>query len=313
AVLRGCLQILGGQKLPKDCRESGRRELAEWLTDPKNPLTARVMVNRIWQHHFGKGIVATPNDFGKRGKAPTHPELLDYLAGRFVAGGWSIKAMHRLIMNSSAYQMSSAEDARNAGLDVNNDYLWRFNRRRLSAEEIRDSLLFVSGSLDRAAGGPHPFPPMKDWRFTQHQPFVDDYPSDKRTVYLMQQRIRKQPYLELFDGPDPNSTTGDRPLNTTPIQALFMMNAPLAHKQAARFARRIQSAAANDGTRIVRAYQLAYGRPPTKEEVRTGEDYLRNVASALREAGTTDAQLPEAAWASYSRVLFGSDEFIFVD
>lgn len=312
-VPRGFLQILSGRKLPKDCHASGRRELADWLTDPQNPLTTRVMVNRIWQRHFGKGIVQTPNDFGKRGKAPTHPELLDYLATRFIASGWSVKAMHRLILLSSTYQMSCADNAKHAALDVNNDYLWRFNRRRLSAEEIRDSLLFVSGTLDRTPGGSHPFPAMSTWHFTQHTPFVDVYPSDKRTVYLMQQRIRKHPFLELFDGADPNSTTGDRPHNTTPIQALFMMNAPLAHEQAAKFAERIQSLAVKEGDRISRAFEFVYGRLPAKDEIKVGEAYLKAVTAALREAGTAENQLATAAWASYSRVLLGSNEFIFVD
>src|SRR5262249_12992595 len=127
---RGFLHILGGQQLPDGTKGSGRYELAQWITDPKNPLTARVMVNRLWQHHFGKGIVQTPNDFGARGKAPTHAELLDYMATRFVESGWSIKAMHRLMMLSQAYQMSSADDPKNAAMDANNDGLWKFNRRR---------------------------------------------------------------------------------------------------------------------------------------------------------------------------------------
>jgi hypothetical protein len=137
-VPRGFLHVLGGQTLPPQATGSGRYELAQWLTDPKNPLTARVIVNRIWQHHFGKGLVTTPNDFGIRGLPPTHPELLDWLAAQFIKNGWSFKAMHKLILLSSTYQLSSGHDPRNARIDPANHLLWRFDRRRLDAEEIRD-------------------------------------------------------------------------------------------------------------------------------------------------------------------------------
>jgi hypothetical protein len=175
-VPRGFLTILnpgGARQVPKDHPGSGREFLAGWIADAKNPLTARVMINRIWAYHFGKGIVQTPNDFGARGLAPTHPELLDWLASRFIEGGWSIKKMHRMIMLSHAYRTANASvrTKRNSAIDVNNDYLWRFNRRRLEAEEIRDSVLAVSGSLDRAIGGEHPFPPEPTWRFSQHAQF----------------------------------------------------------------------------------------------------------------------------------------------
>src|SRR5262249_16645477 len=153
--------VLGGQTLPSDVKGSGRLELARWLTDPANPLTARVMVKRIWPHHFGRGLVATPNDFGKQGRPPTHPELLDFLADRFVESGWSIKEMHRLIMLSRVYQQSSEFGIRSSelpsdGVDADDDYLTHFPRRRLDAESIRDSILAISGDLDRTRGGPHP-------------------------------------------------------------------------------------------------------------------------------------------------------------
>ena len=312
-VPRGFLQILGGKTLPKQEKGSGRLELADWITDPENPLTARVMVNRIWLGHFGKGIVQTPNDFGKRGKLPTHPELLDYLATQFRQSGWSIKAMHRLIMLSSAYQMSSEENVANAAKDVANDYLWRFDRRRLSAEEIRDTLLTVADTLDRAKGGEHPFPPRTKWSYTQHTPFVDTYPTMKRSVYMMQQRIRKHPFFETWDGADPNASTGVRALSVTPIQALFQMNDPLVHAQAEKFAQRVWNSRKKDSERIQHAYQWLYGRPASKEEVRAGEDYLGAVSLALRESGTPIEKVLDAAWASYSRVLLCSNEFIFVD
>lgn len=151
--------ILGGQELPKEANGSGRLQLAEWIVDPNNPLTARVMVNRIWQYHFGRGIVVTPNDFGMRGQLPTHPELLDYLASQFVKQGWSVKSMHRMILLSQTWQLSSATPsdpagliARNKSLDPNNDLYWHFTRSRLDAESIRDSLLFVGGDLDETPG-----------------------------------------------------------------------------------------------------------------------------------------------------------------
>jgi len=312
-VPRGFLQVLGGSRVPDDEKGSGRVELARWLTSSDNPLTARVMVNRIWQYHFGRGLVQTPNDFGTRGKAPTHPELLDYLARKFVESGWSVKAMHRLIMLSRAYQLSSQDDPRNAEADPGNDLQWRFNRRRLEAEEIRDSMLAISGSLDRSMGGPHPFPPEKDWRYTQHVQFIADYDSNRRTVYLMQQRIRKQRLFEVWDGADTNATTPQRPVSTTPVQALFMLNDPFVHKQADLFAVRIGMAFGDDMRRITLGYELAFGRPPSKEELRIGIDYLRRVADELKSTAVPVEQQPRAALGSYCRMLFSSSEFLFVD
>ncbi len=310
---RAFLTVLGGQTLPADEHGSGRKELAEWLTDARNPLTARVMVNRIWQHHFGKGIVKTPNDFGLRGERPTHPELLDWLARRFVESGWSVKAMHRLILLSHAYRMSADENPASALVDANNDDLWRFNRRRLSAEEIRDSILIVSGGLDPTPGGAHPFPPEAEWHYTQHTPFVADYPTNKRAVYLFQQRIRKQPYLDIFDGADTNAPTGARPLSTTPIQALFLMNNALAHKEAARLAERLETAFSENGARIDQAYQMIFGRPATADEIRTDEEYLSQISEALKETEVPADEQPRAAFASLARVLMSSNEFLFIE
>ncbi|MEY2429624.1 MAG: hypothetical protein QOJ40_2509 [Verrucomicrobiota bacterium] len=325
---RGFLQVLGGATLPKEETGSGRLELAQYLTDPNNPLLARVMVNRIWQHHFGHGIVQTPNDFGTRGKPPTHPELLDYLASRFMQNGWSIKAMHKLIMLSHAYQITSvAADVRrltskpagasatghNIEIDPNNDLLWQFNRRRLDAEEIRDALLAVSGMLDPTPGGAHPFPPEYEWHYTQHRPFVAVYESNRRSIYLMQQRIKKQPFLETFDGADSNATVGERPVSTTPLQALFMMNDPFAHEQADKFAVRIGLAFADEAGRINFAYRLAFGRPANKDEIRSGKAYLKQCVEDLKETKIPAEQRSRAALGSFCRVLFSSNEFMFID
>ena len=207
---------------------SGRLELARWLTQPDNPLTPRVMVNRIWQHHFGRGIVATPSNFGLRGDPPTHPELLDWLAARFVAAGWSIKTIHREILLSQTYQLSSDLDPHDAALDPDDRWLWRFPRQRLDAESIRDAMLAVAGNLDENRPGLHPFPPIETWHWTQHDAFKAVYPSNHAAVYLMTQRLVKHPYLAIFDGPDTNVSTEGPPTLDGPAPG------PLPHEQSVR-------------------------------------------------------------------------------
>ncbi len=310
---RGFLTILGGAKLPPDEKGSGRRELARWIATPLNPLTARVMVNRIWEYHFGKGLVATPNDFGSRGERPTHPELLDYLADQFVRSGWSVKAMHRMIMLSNAYQMSSDKNEANTAIDAQNKFLWRFNRQRLEAEEIRDSILAFSGALDTSTAEAHPFPPESEWRYTQHKQFFAVYPTNHRSVYLMQQRMRKHPFLEVFDGPDPNVTTPVRGNGATALQALYLMNDEFMQEQADALAVRVGMALGSDTERVQRAFALVYGRPATPAEVAGGLRYLRDAASELRAAAMPEDGLRRAALASYMHVLLSSDEFLFVD
>ena len=310
-VPRGFLTVLGGQKVPPGTSGSGRLELARWLTDRSNPLTARVMVNRVWLHHFGRGLVRTPDDFGTRSQPPTHPELLDWLTRRFVDGGWSVKSLHRLIMLSRAYQSACVENGDYARRDPQNESLWTFNRRRLSAEEVRDAMLFVSGALDRTPGGPHPFKPEWEWRYTQHNPFVDDFPTDRRSVYLMQQRIRLQPYLGTFNGADTNACTGQRGSDTPPQQALFMLNSDFAHQQAKLLAERLVKEGGSVERRLDKAFALALGRPPTGDEVNEAKEYLSGVESPLKAANVGERE--NAAWASYLRVLMSSSEFLFVD
>jgi len=313
-VRRGFLQVLGGQKLPEGHKGSGRLELAGWITDRSNPLTARVMVNRIWQHHFGEGIVRTPSDFGARGQRPTHPELLDWLAVRFGESKYSVKAMHRLVMLSAAYQASSKADTALASADPNNELFGRFTRRRLEAEAIRDSVLAVSGDLDRAVTpGPHPFPPMKQWNFTQHNAFSAVYPTRQRSVYLMTQRIKKHPFLEVFDGADGNISTGQRTSSTTPIQALLMMNDPFVHEQAEKFAARLLSSAGDDAGKLELAYRLALSRKPTAEEITAATGYLKTARERLKSAGTAADQVDRAAFAGVARVLMASNEFVYVE
>jgi hypothetical protein len=299
--------------VPPDEKGSGRRELVEWLTATNNPLTWRVIVNRIWEYHFCRGIVQSPNDFGTRGKPPTNPELLDYLTSRFLESSGSIKQMHRLIMLSATYQLSAAEDTHDYAIDPDNDFLWRFNRQRLEAEEIRDAILAVSGALDPTPGGEHPFPPQKDWKYTQHTPFVADYETNRRSVYLMQQRIRRQPFLELFDGADTNTGTPERPTSASPLQALFLMNDPFIHLQSDKFAVRLALAYTKIPERINFAYRLAFNRLATRAEIRAAENYMKECRAELAKAGIPKEDQQRAALASYARVVFSSNEFFFVE
>ena len=309
-VPRGFLTVLGGKTLPPGEKGSGRRVLADWLTDSKNPLTARVMVNRLWQYHFGRGLVKTPNDFGTRGERPTHPELLDWLATRFVESGWSVKAMHRDIMLSRAYQMISDENPDYKTKDSNNDLLTHFNRRRMSAEELRDSILMIAGTLDKSPGGQHPFPRESEWQYTQHKQFFDDYPTNKRSVYIMQQRIKKQPFMSTFDGADTNATTAVRPISNTPLQALWMMNAKFAHEQATELAQRVTRDFSDEAARLSYVNELTFGRPAEPDEIKTAQEYLAQAQDALKNTSELSS---EAALASYCRVLFGANEFVFIE
>jgi mono/diheme cytochrome c family protein len=312
-VSRGFPAVLGGQRLPPGSLGSGRLQLAGWLTDPQNPLTARVMVNRIWQYHFGRGIVPTPNDFGRQGKPPTHPELLDFLAARFVQSGWSVKAMHRLILLSRTWQLAGTAPASAVTADPNNMLFGRCDRRRLDAESIRDAMLFVAGELEEQQGGEHPFPPARTWGFTQHVPFMAVYETRRRSVYLMQQRLRKHPYLALFDGADPSSSTAVRLPSTTPLQALFVMNDPLAHEAASKLAERILASASQTSGRIAFAYRLALGRPPTAEEQQDCADFLRQYRERLLALHTHSDELEQRTWAAFARALLSTNEFVFID
>jgi hypothetical protein len=312
-VPRRFLQILGGQELPPDEKGSGRLELARWLTDPQNPLTARVLVNRLWQHHFGKGLVATPSDFGKRGTPPTHPKLLDALAVRFTQSRWSIKTMHKLIMLSQTYQQSSDGDPENFTRDPGNDFLWKFNRQRLDAEAIRDSLLMISGELDLSQPGAHPFPHVSTWGFTQHNPFTAVYETKQRSVYLMAQRFQRHPYLSIFDGADPNTSTPLRSTTITPIQALFMMNSPFVHEQADHLASRLIVAKTESQKRIDLAYQLVLGRLPSPDELHRSQIFLQQIEEKLKSSEVPAESHQQMAWTSYAGVLLSSNEFIFVE
>ncbi|HEV3262927.1 MAG TPA: DUF1553 domain-containing protein [Gemmataceae bacterium] len=305
--------LSGGSPLDIPKGSSGRLELARWLTRPNNPLTARVMVNRIWQHHFGKGIVATPSNFGVRGEPPTHLELLDWLATRFIDSGWSVKAVHRLILLSKTYQLSSNYDGANAALDPGNRWYWRYDRRRLDAEAIRDAMLAVSGKLESARPGAQPFPPIDTWGWTQHNPFKDVYPSKHRSVYLMTQRFQRHPYLALFDGPDTNTTTARRRMSTVPLQALFLMNNPFVREQAEGFARRLIGSSSEVRERVRLAHQLAWSRPALSFELEKGVRYVEDYKKKLGEAGAPGERMELEAWTSFARIMLSANEFVYLD
>ncbi len=306
--------LSGGKSLDIASGQSGRLQLAQWLTDPANPLTARVMVNRIWQHHFGKGLVSTPSNFGRSGALPTHPELLDYLAARFVESGWSIKAMHRLILSSKTYQLASDSSSQNASTDPTNIYYWRFNRRRLEAEAIRDAMLAVSGKLKVNRPGGHPFPDMTTWQWTQHFPFKRaSYPSSHRSVYLMTQRLFRHPFVGLFDGPDTNTTTGKRMNSTVPQQSLFLRNHPWVQEQAQAFAGRLIESSQDLDQRVNRAHQFAYAREARLDEEQRAAEYILQVSGELDAYQLSPEQREREAWTSYARVVLTANEFLYMD
>lgn len=297
-VPRRWISVLGGENL-KDPSASGRRELADWIAS--HPLMARVMVNRVWQWHFGQGLVRTPNDFGSRGESPTHPELLDQLASQFVRSGYSVKQLHRWILATDVYRRSCLATTEQQQTDPENRFLSHFSRRRLSAEEIRDSILFCSGSLDRSLGQEHPFPPVENWTFTQHDPFNAVYPTNRRSAMLMVQRQRRHPFLALFDGADPNASTPVRQTTLVPTQALYYLNDPFFHEQASRFAQELVDLA-DDQTRVSAIYFRTLQREPTSQETQAVLDLVTKYRAS-----------PSEAWAAAIRMLMASNEFHFID
>ncbi len=312
-VPRRFLAILGGDSLQDPAKGSGRLELAEWITRPTNPLAARVFVNRVWQWHFGQGLVPTASDFGLRGEPPSHPELLDWLASEFVASGWSVKALHRLILRSDTYQRSSADHPDNLKKDPANRWLWRYARHPLDAESIRDSMLAMSGLLDKSVPGAHPFPSVQTWAFTIHKPFHDVYESRHRSVYLMIQRNRRHPFLALFDAADPNASVPQRLPTTTPTQSLYLLNSPFVLEQADAMARRLLASPGEDADRVRLAFEAAHTREAAPGEVADVlafiDTYRQKLASLQKPA--PDPQV--AAWAGLTRVLLTGNAFLYLD
>ncbi len=309
-VRRGFLQILGGQTLAADEAESGRMQLADWIVDADNPLTARVIVNRVWHHHFGRGLVTTTSDFGVRGSLPSHPQLLDFLARYLMDHDWSIKQLHRLIVRSRTYRLASTRWAANIAIDPENIFLWRGNRRRLDAEQLRDSILVFADRLDRSPGGRHPFPHRLTYFYRQHEPFVGDFPSQRRTIYLFRQRIRKNRFLDMFDGPDGNLHLGTRRPTTTSLQSLYMMNSEFIAKHCGLIAERIVANGDSHQDQVRWAYQHLFGRDPGSEEERQIESQLDRIAAQLPSGAPDRAQ---QAWASVVKAMLASNEFLFID
>jgi len=314
--------VLGGYQLPEEIAASGsgRLELARWIAHPDNPLTARVIVNRIWQRHFGTGLVPSASDFGLRGESPTHPELLDWLAGELIRSGWSIKHLHRVILNSRTYQLASQHVEGNSEVDPGNRLYWRFNRQRLDAESIRDTLLLVGGSLDtERPNQPHPFPPLKNWTYTQHHPFKDSYDSNKRSVYLMTKRLTAQTYFQTFDGPDPNVCTSDRDQSVTALQALYFVNDEFLHEQAHQFAQRILREKSADNERLELAFSTVLGRAPDPDETIFLTEHLASVREKIKERADQDKKpradeaLELESWSSLTRGLLRLNEFLYLD
>jgi hypothetical protein len=283
-------------------KSSGRRRvLASWMASADNPLTARVLVNRVWQHHFGRGLVDTPSDFGRNGSRPTHPELLDWLAVEFRDHGGSFKKLHRMILLSAAYRQASAHRPDCAAVDADNRLLWRMNRQRLDAEEVRDAVLAVSGKLDFRMGGPG----FELFRFKDdHSPVYDHTALDKihdprtyrRTVYRFTVRSVPNPFLDCLDCADPNLNTPVRNTTLTALQALALLNDPFVLRQAEYFARRVERGSDTVEGQVEAAYRLALGRPPRADE-------RAALAGYARKHGMANA----------CRVLFNANEFVFID
>ena len=291
---------------------SGRREFAEWLTRPEHPLTARVMANRIWAGHFGVGLVRSPDNFGKLGERPTHPELLDWLASEFVQSNWSIKHMHRLIVTSTAYRMSSESEPAAMEKDPENRLYSHFNRRRLGAEEVRDGMLAISGLLDRTMGGSLLKANPRQYVTNTGSKQYDGYESTRRSVYLPIIRSGVYDVLQTLDFPDPSVPNGQRNTSTIPTQALFLLNSSLADKTSEALAASILGAKSENSDRIDEAYRRTLGRVPTTAETAKVLAYLtKSEAAADPKLSADERRL--RAWRGLCRVLLASNEFIFVE
>jgi hypothetical protein len=287
--------------LPADHPESARRlALARWIVDPRNPLTWRSVVNRAWQGRFGRGLVDTPNDFGRMGTVPTHPELLDWLAVEFRDGGQSTKRLHRLILTSATYRQSSSHDDRRAAIDGGNQYLWRMNRQRLDAEAVRDAVLFVSGRLDGKPFGPgfraFGFKDDHSPHYLYEEADPDDPASQRRSVYRFLVRSVPDPFMETLDCADPSQVVAKRNETLTPLQALALLNNPFMVRMSEHFAARVESAAKSPSERVDLAMRIATGRAPS--------DIERDALVAFAE---------RRGWPALCRLLFNSNEFTFVD
>jgi hypothetical protein len=308
-VPRRFLEALAGSAQPAPDRGSGRLELARRIVHPSNPLFSRVLVNRVWQHHFGEGLVRTLDDFGAQGQPPTHPELLDYLAAQFVREGWSIKHLHRLMLLSRTYQMASRSEDHADRIDPQNKLLHRMPVRRLEAEAVRDALLAVSGRLNREQYGKSVLPYLTTFMEGRGRPASGPLDGDgRRSVYLGVRRNFLPPLFLAFDYPIPFTTIGKRGISNVPAQALTLMNNPFVVQQAELLAQRILAEQGlGAAERVSRLYVIAFGRPPEAVELTEALAFLDDQRQRLGQAH----ELP--AWADLCHVLFNVKEFIFID
>jgi hypothetical protein len=294
---------LAGEAQKPVSQGSGRLELAQWLASPDHPLTARVMVNRIWQWHFGEALVRTPNNWGKTGDVPVQGELLDYLAKRFIESGWSVKAMHRLILLSNTYQESAQSTSEMRENDPANRLCGRFNRTRMSIEQVRDSILALSGSLDATIGGSL-LPPGGEKR-----PKLDPEQLTRRTLYIPVRRGSVPAVLSAFDFGDATTPGDGRARTNVAPQALFLMNSGFVQTQSAGFAKRLlDDAGLTDVQRVERAYMMALTRDPDHGEVDSALSYI---AALEKKLGTPDAH--RQAWQSFCHILIATNEFIYLN
>ncbi len=331
----------GGDAIPPTASTTGRRlALARWLARGDNPVTARVIVNRLWQHHFGRGIVATPSDLGVRGEPPSHPELLDWLATDLVSHGWRLKPIHRLMVMSAAYRQSSTLPAalarERAAADPENALLWRMNRRRMEAEGVRDAMLAAAGELNPKAGGPGVLAPMEkeveDLIFTTDEK-ADHWREDadplehrRRSIYLFRKRNVRYPLFDAFDAPDSQTACPQRGVSTHALQALMLMNGEFASARARGLAGRIyRESPDGDEARLERAYRIVLARDPDPAEVAQARDFLAAQSSLIR-ARLADRKpvakptfVPDgadpalaAAWVDFARAMLNRNEFLYV-
>jgi hypothetical protein len=310
-----------------------RAALAAWLTRPDNPLTPRVIVNRLWMHHFGRGIVATPSDFGVRGDSPTHTELLDWLATELIAGGWRLKPLHRLMVTSAAYRQGTQASPKPMAEDPDNTLLWKVARRRLDAEGLRDAMLAVTGELNLKMGGPGVLVPIEkeveDLIFTEAE-VVDLWPETpdpaehaRRSLYLFRKRNVRYPLFDAFDAPDTQSACPLRQVSTHPLQALVALNSDFAVARAKALAGRIYREAGGPDGRIELAYRLTLAREPSAGERRQAIEFLAGQSRMLRESGRKDLARPSfvppgtdapeaAAWVDFALAMLNRNEFEYV-
>lgn len=297
-VVPAAIASLSNVKLDANSPEQQRRlEIAKWIASPDNPLTARVIVNRIWQFHFGTGIVDTPSDFGANGTTPTHPELLDWLASELVKHNWSLKHIHRLILTSQTWQQDSQPHSSGMLKDASSRYLWRFPMRRLSAEGIRDSILTVTGKIDLRAGGPGFSPFEVEAENVRHyHPKKEFGPEDwRRMIYMTRVRQEREAVFGVFDCPDFSQVVPQRSRSTTPLQALNLLNSHFVNEQAEFLSERLDREATTPDEKIQRAYQLCFARPASDDEVRAAKVFVE-----------------ETDWNQFARVLLNSNEFVFI-